>query len=599
MTVQRLEQHYRRLLAFYPQREVTLTLGELADKICCSKRHMRGVLLRMQQAGWLSWQPGVGRGHQSVLTLHYSETQLLFRKAEQLLDEGDIRSAVTLLGDQQQLVAGLLRQKLGYQVREDYQSLRIPYYRTMPNLAPGTPLRRSEIHLVKQIFSGLTRVNEQTGLAEPDLAHFWSQRDYRDWTFHLRPAVRFHDGRELTSDDVVTSLVRLVSQPLFSHIARVHARGRLTVEITLSQPDACLPLLLTDSAALILPADFASRPDFAILPVGTGPYRVEENNRLHLRMRAFDHYFGLRGLLDEIEVIVWPPALKQAAEASQGKGDVRGQPSAWLSSSLSDIEYISGQAVSLTGHPGEDSGDMFPEKGGYFLLCDSRSPHWQQSPARRWIREILNPYALIQRFIPAIRPLWIPAASLMPDWLHAMSEGEAIRPASLPVGGAGNILRLAFHRQHPEFEMLAREMQFLLKQQGIILQLMEQDYEEWANGEGNVDLWLGTVNFPVPEVWNAGAWLLSLPLLRYSVAGGDAERFARWQHAWRAGSLQGKQLTQQVIHDGWLQPLFHHWMRLKSPGQAQGIRLNNLGWFDFTRAWMAPAAGPGTEKEEQ
>ena len=599
MTVQRLEQHYRRLLAFYPQREVTLTLGELADKICCSKRHMRGVLLRMQQAGWLSWQPGVGRGHQSVLTLHYSETQLLFRKAEQLLDEGDIRSAVTLLGDQQQLVAGLLRQKLGYQVREDYQSLRIPYYRTMPNLAPGTPLRRSEIHLVKQIFSGLTRVNEQTGLAEPDLAHFWSQRDYRDWTFHLRPAVRFHDGRELTSDDVVTSLVRLVSQPLFSHIARVHARGRLTVEITLSQPDACLPLLLTDSAALILPADFASRPDFAILPVGTGPYRVEENNRLHLRMRAFDHYFGLRGLLDEIEVIVWPPALKQAAEASQGKGDVRGQPSAWLSSSLSDIEYISGQAVSLTGHPGEDSGDMFPEKGGYFLLCDSRSPHWQQSPARRWIREILNPYALIQRFIPAIRPLWIPAASLMPDWLHAMSEGEAIRPASLPVGGAGNILRLAFHRQHPEFEMLAREMQFLLKQQGIILQLMEQDYEEWANGEGNVDLWLGTVNFPVPEVWNAGAWLLSLPLLRHSVSGGDAERFARWQHAWRAGSLQGKQLTQQVIHDGWLQPLFHHWMRLKSPGQAQGIRLNNLGWFDFTRAWMAPAGGPGTEKEEQ
>ncbi|WP_276970961.1 SgrR family transcriptional regulator [Tatumella ptyseos] len=599
MTVQRLEQHYRRLLAFYPQREVTLTLGELADKICCSKRHMRGVLLRMQQAGWLSWQPGVGRGHQSVLTLHYSETQLLFRKAEQLLDEGDIRSAVTLLGDQQQLVAGLLRQKLGYQVREDYQSLRIPYYRTMPNLAPGTPLRRSEIHLVKQIFSGLTRVNDQTGLAEADLAHFWSQRDYRDWTFHLRPAVRFHDGRELTSDDVVTSLARLVSQPLFSHIARVHARGRLTVEITLSQPDACLPLLLTDSAALILPADFASRPDFATLPVGTGPYRVEENNRLHLRMRAFDHYFGLRGLLDEIEVIVWPPALKQAAEASQGKGDVRGQPSAWLSSSLSDIEYISGQAVSLTGHPGEDSGDMFPEKGGYFLLCDSRSPHWQQSPARRWIREILNPYALIQRFIPAIRPLWIPAASLMPDWLHAMSEGEAIRPASLPVGGAENILRLAFHRQHPEFEMLAREMQFLLKQQGIILQLMEQDYEEWANGEGNVDLWLGTVNFPVPEVWNAGAWLLSLPLLRHSVSGGDAERFARWQHAWRAGSLQGKQLTQQVIHDGWLQPLFHHWMRLKSPGQAQGIRLNNLGWFDFTRAWMAPAAGPGTEKEEQ
>ncbi|GAA0500595.1 SgrR family transcriptional regulator [Tatumella terrea] len=601
MSFPRLEQHYRRLLAFYPQREVTLTLGELADKLCCSKRHMRGLLLRMQQAGWLNWQPSAGRGHQSELVLYYSEAQLLLRKAEQLLDEGDIRSAVGLLGDQQQLVAGLLRQKLGYQVREDYQSLRIPYYRTMPNLAPGTPLRRSEIHLVKQIFSGLTRVNEQTGLAEADLAHFWSHRDFRDWTFHLRPAVRFHDGRELTSEDVVVSLQRIATQPLFSHLSRINARGRLTVEITLSQPDARLPLLLTDSAALILPADFASRPGFAASPVGTGPYLVEENNRLHLRMRAFDHYFGLRGLLDEIEVIVWPPTLKQAAGLPQGGAEAqyrnRAQPSAWLSSSLSDIEYISGQALSLTGPPGEDCGEMFPEKGGYFLLFDSRSPHWQQSTARRWIREILNPYTLIQRFVPAIRPFWIPAASLMPDWLHRMSEGEAVRPDSLPAGEPGRVLRLAFHRQHPEFEMLALEMQHLLQAQGIVLELIEQDYEEWAGGEESADLWLGTVNFPVPETWNAGAWLFSLPLLRHSVSGGDAERFTQWQHAWRDESLQGKQLTQQVIHDGWLQPLFHHWMRLKSPGQAQGIRLNNLGWFDFTRAWMAPATGPGNEEQ--
>ena len=603
MSVQRLEQHYRRLLALYPQREVTLTLGELADKICCSTRHMRGLLRRMQQAGWLSWQPAAGRGHQSALQLHLSESQLLFRKAEQLLEDGDIRSAVGLLGDQQPLVAGLLRQKLGYQVREDYQSLRIPYYRTMPDLTPGTPLRRSEIHLVKQIFSGLTRVCEQTGDAEPDLAHHWSHRDHRDWTFHLRPAVRFHDGRELTSEDVVASLNRIASQPLFSHLSRVRARGRLTVDITLSEPDIRLPLLLTDNGALILPADFSTRPDFAALPVGTGPYRVEENNRLHLRMRAFDHYFGLRGLLDEVEVIVWPAPVRQTAAAPQTTAEdqhrpLRAQPSAWLSSSLSDIEYISGQAVGVTGYPGEDCGEMFPEKGGYFLLCDSRSPHWSLSTSRRWIREILNPYALLQRFVPAIRPLWIPAASLMPDWLHTMSEGEAHRPATLPAGETGQVLRLAFHRQHPEFEMLAREMQFLLQQQGILLELTGLNYDQWARGEASADLWLGTVNFPVPEAWNTGAWLFSLPLLRHSVSGGDAGRFAQWQHAWRSGELQGKQLTQQVIDDGWLQPLFHHWMRLKSPGEAQGIRLNNLGWFDFTRAWMAPDVSPGSGGEK-
>jgi len=124
-----------------------------------------------------------------------------------------------------------------------------------------------------------------------------------------------------------------------------------------------------------------------------------------------------------------------------------------------------------------------------------------------------------------------------------MSEGEAVRPDSLPAGEPGRVLRLAFHRQHPEFEMLAREMQHLLQAQDIVLELIEQDYEEWAGGEESADLWLGTVNFPVPETWNAGAWLFSLPLLRHSVSGGDAERFTQWQHAWPFSPLAAEHGT--------------------------------------------------------
>lgn len=45
----------------------------------------------------------------------------------------------------------------------------------------------------------------------------------------------------------------------------------------------------------------------------------------------------------------------------------------------------------------------------------------------------------------------------------------------------------------------------------------------------------------------------------------------------------------EVAYAGWLQPLFHHWLRLQGPAQARGIRLNNLGWFDFKSAWLEPA----------
>ena len=56
---------------------VTITLQELADQLCCTRRHMRNVLVQMQASGWLRWQPETGRGHRSRLQLLRNEQQLL------------------------------------------------------------------------------------------------------------------------------------------------------------------------------------------------------------------------------------------------------------------------------------------------------------------------------------------------------------------------------------------------------------------------------------------------------------------------------------------------------------------------------------------
>ncbi len=86
--------------------------------------------------------------------------------------------------------AQLLRSKLGYSVRADYQRLCIPYYRTMPSLCPGIPLRRSEQHLVRQIFSGLTRINEGKKVKSKPISPTTGGRiDPLRWAFYLRPAV--------------------------------------------------------------------------------------------------------------------------------------------------------------------------------------------------------------------------------------------------------------------------------------------------------------------------------------------------------------------------------------------------------------------------
>ncbi len=584
MTGRRLEQQYLRLLELFPTQNVSITLQQLADNLHCSKRHMRSLLVQMQDAGWIDWLSVAGRGHRSQLRLLRNSHQLLVAKAEKLLDQGSYDEAINLLGEEKQLVTSLLRSKLGYSIRDDYQSLRVPYYRSIPNLYPGTPLRRSEVHLVRQIFNGLTRVNEQNGLPEPDLAHHWRQLDALSWRFYLRPGVQFHDGRELTSEDIVMSVNRCRLQPLFSHITRVYQSGTLSVVVELAEPDNQLPLLLSHPTALILPADHQSRADFSSRPIGTGPYQVSENNDWHLLLKAFDHYFGFRALLDEVEVLMWPDlsTLPHKEEPVSSSQTLPGQSAAWLSSSISDVDYVAGHAVSFTGKPSDFSIEMFLERGGYFLLCDSRSSLWKSIETRRWLREKLNPNLLIQQLIEPIRQFWVPTGSLLPSWFHCMDAGKSQAPK------APCRLRLAYHAQHPEYTMLAGDMQRVLAEAGVELELIELDYELWATGETEADLWLGTVNFPVPEEWNVGAWLLGMPLLKNNISGGNSVLFEQWLQQWRSQQLSSQQLVQNVVGEGWLQPLFHHWMRLKGPSQAQGIHLNNLGWFDFKTTWMEP-----------
>ena len=575
MNIQRLEQHYQKLIGLFPQRDVFITLQELADLLYCSKRHMRTLIIHMQQAGWLTWQSQPGRGHKARLTLHCTSQMLMLAKAERLLSRNDMDGALAVLGDDRQYLTQLLRNRMGHSIEGDRQSLRIPYYRTLHNLYPGTPLRRSEVHLVKQIFSGLTHIDETTGHIGKGLAHHWRKLSPLRWCFFLRPGVLFHDGTPLTSKDVVASLRRSATLPLFSHFRQIEPQGDLSVIIELAWADENLPQLLADTGALILPADSSQRSHFASHPVGSGPYRVTENNDWHLMLTAFDNYFGFRSLLDEIEVIT---CLDSANEEDINR------PFALLSSSMSDIEYVSARGE----HFSEPPASPVLEKGGYFLLYDSRSPLLKNIEQRRWLQQILTPAQILNNLPEAVRPLWSKATSLRPDWFHQISSGPIDSPWQHQKADRPRRLRVAYHHHHWELPMLIEACQNLLAAQGIILDATELPYDAWARGEGDADIWLGTVNFTLPEQWNIGAWLLGMPLLKTSVSGGCQQRFADWQQQWRSGTLSSQQLTARIISDGWLQPLFHHWMHLTGSEQTQGIQFNNLGWFDFTSIWIEP-----------
>ena len=80
----------------------------------------------------------------------------------------------------------------------------------------------------------------------PDLAHSWEiARDGTSYTFFLRRDVLFHDGAELTAEDVKATYDRIVRPPqgisiprssLFTAVSEIKVRDRHTIEFKLAEP---------------------------------------------------------------------------------------------------------------------------------------------------------------------------------------------------------------------------------------------------------------------------------------------------------------------------------------------------------------------------
>src|SRR5436190_8675291 len=80
----------------------------------------------------------------------------------------------------------------------------------------------------------------------PDLAHSWQiAKDGKTYTFLLRDDVQFHDGAQLTAEDVKATFDRIVKPPqgisiprtiLFKAVSEINARDKYIIEFKLSEP---------------------------------------------------------------------------------------------------------------------------------------------------------------------------------------------------------------------------------------------------------------------------------------------------------------------------------------------------------------------------
>ncbi len=181
------------------------------------------------------------------------------------------------------------------------------------NLDPVFANNIRDSELVHNFSVGLIQLGYGTQIL-PGLAESWElSTDGKVYTFTLRPNLTFHNGRRLTSSDVIYSWQRALSPKLNSagraflawvegidefiegktpRVSGLSTPDDRTVEIRLKEPLAFFLYLLTTPEATVVPREAVDeKTDKLIKPLGCGPFMVSEHSPEKLVLDRFSGYF--------------------------------------------------------------------------------------------------------------------------------------------------------------------------------------------------------------------------------------------------------------------------------------------------------------------
>jgi peptide/nickel transport system substrate-binding protein len=196
------------------------------------------------------------------------------------------------------------------------------------NLDPRVGENAASQRMAVLLFNSLVKKNDRLEIV-PDLALSWDTPDPQTYVFHLRKDVKFHDGRPLTSKDVVftfrTMLDGSILTPKGGHpynlIDHIEAPDNYTVVFKMKEVFAPFLWNLARGVIGIIPEGSGS--DFRQHPIGSGPFVFDHYFQdQEVVMRRNDDYFDEKAGVSALRFKIVPEAIVQALELRKGSVDI-------------------------------------------------------------------------------------------------------------------------------------------------------------------------------------------------------------------------------------------------------------------------------------
>jgi peptide/nickel transport system substrate-binding protein len=248
-----------------------------------------------------------------------------------------------------------------------------------PRLAQDT----SAFRLRELLFNGLVYIAADYS-PTPDLAESWENPDDQTWVFHLRQGVQFHNGQELTAEDVKytyeTMLDEAFAAPLrafYEPIQSIEVVDDYTIKFSL---DSAYGPFLAYMDMGIVPKSVVEEQGqaFGTNPIGTGPFKFVSWQRGDtIELEAFDDHFNGRPKADKIVIKVVPDNSARAVAVESGDLDFIQSPVS--PQDVIRLEETSGIQV-----------DRIPASGYTYINLNTADPILSDVRVRQALAHLVN-----------------------------------------------------------------------------------------------------------------------------------------------------------------------------------------------------------------
>lgn len=197
-------------------------------------------------------------------------------------------------------------------------------------LDPQQSIYPNETWVTAQISEPLWREGADGKLVPWLIEKVETSQGERVWTLTLKSGIKFSNGQEMTSADVLFTLEKARKsefwEELLEGITKVEAPSPSTIVITNAKPAAELPTLLSQWSFGIEPKDLAGESDeeFASKPIGTGPFMVGNWKRGEALTLVKNPHYWVKGqpYVDQLSLKIVPDANSRVTQLNSDQANV-------------------------------------------------------------------------------------------------------------------------------------------------------------------------------------------------------------------------------------------------------------------------------------